>query len=282
MRWENAGKEQLKEILQFLTPREYSCVSLTSRLHTGGIPFWPGRKVQILICRDDNASIQGIVYIENTGLLFPVLPSSRAEGRLIRSLFEKIKLPPKKIHTCMGKNSDVEPLEKLLPGKPISFDYYLMTEGGPRRPQVYNESGLIVRRADPSHAHLLFPLQKGYEKEEVLVRPEHFDEERSFRLFKKALSEHIFYLGLLGETAVTKAGTNAIGFYWNQLGGVYTLPRYRSRGYAKEVTRHLLGEISKQGKKAALFVKINNEPAIQLYKNLGFTIETDFRISYFR
>lgn len=282
MRWENAEKEHLKDVLQFLIPREYACASLTSRLHTGGIPVWPGRRVQILMCRDESRNVHGIVYIENTGMLFSALSPPCQDGRLIEQLFDKIKLPPRKIHTCMGQKKDVEPIESKLPGKPIFIDYFLMAEEGPRAARRHGEKGLAVRRADQSHARLLFPLQEGYEKEEVLIRPEHFNPERCFRLLKKSLTEHIVYFGCLRETAVAKAGTNALGFSWYQLGGVYTLPQYRSRGYGREVTLYLLDEISVKKKKATLFVKINNAPAIKLYRSLGFKIQTNFRISYFR
>lgn len=282
MMWENAEKENLKDVLQFLIPREYACSSLTSRLHTGGIPVWPGRKVQILMCRDENRNIHGIVYLENTGMLFSALSSSCIDDRLIEQLFGKMKLPPGKIHTCMGVKKDVEPIEKKLPGKPVFIDYFLMAEEVPRTARTYGESSLTVRRADQSHTKLLFPLQEGYEKEEVLIRPEHFNAERCFRLLKKALTKHIVYFGCLGGTAVAKAGTNALGFLWYQLGGVYTLPQYRNRGYGKEVTRYLLDEISEKKKKATLFVKINNAPAIKLYRSLGFRIQTNFRISYYR
>jgi ribosomal protein S18 acetylase RimI-like enzyme len=44
----------------------------------------------------------------------------------------------------------------------------------------------------------------------------------------------------------------------------------------------LLGRIATDHKNASLFVKMENAPAITMYRNIGFAVEDRFRISYYR
>ena len=50
-------------------------------------------------------------------------------------------------------------------------------EAGARHPVLRPDPpGLNVRKADPYDADLLFPMQKCYELEEVVISPVHFNE----------------------------------------------------------------------------------------------------------
>ena len=82
--------------------------------------------------------------------------------------------------------------------------------------------------------------------------------------------------------AVAKAGTNAQGKNYFQLGGVFCREEFRNRRIAFFVIQHLLQYIHSCEKKASLFVKVKNEPAKKLYKNLGFTETGKYGISYFQ
>ncbi|HUP45044.1 MAG TPA: GNAT family N-acetyltransferase [Thermoanaerobaculia bacterium] len=56
-----------------------------------------------------------------------------------------------------------------------------------------------------------------------------------------------------------------------QLMGVWTHPRFRRRGLAREMLREVCGHLFRKGKAVTLFVNDFNEPAIALYESLGFT-----------
>ncbi|MEM0262698.1 MAG: GNAT family N-acetyltransferase [Nitrososphaerota archaeon] len=56
------------------------------------------------------------------------------------------------------------------------------------------------------------------------------------------------------------------------IGGVFTREKYRGRGYAKAVTSALTREAAFSGAIAGLHVEADNEPAIKVYKNLGYQI----------
>jgi Predicted acetyltransferase len=56
------------------------------------------------------------------------------------------------------------------------------------------------------------------------------------------------------------------------VGDVYTRPEYRGRGNAKAVTSAITREAIVSGAMASLHVKANNEPAIKVYRSLGYII----------
>jgi len=55
-----------------------------------------------------------------------------------------------------------------------------------------------------------------------------------------------------------------------QLMGVWTDPRFRRRGLAKETLREVIGHLFRKGKTVTLFVNDFNTGAIALYESLGF------------
>ena len=98
--------------------------------------------------------------------------------------------------------------------------------------------------------------------------------------FSLTIGKMVYFIVEKGS-AVAKAGSNAQGFSYIQIGGVYTVETKRNEGYGAEVLKFLISKIIKKGKKACLFVKKDNSPAIQLYTKVGFSIRDAFRISYF-
>jgi len=56
------------------------------------------------------------------------------------------------------------------------------------------------------------------------------------------------------------------------IGGVFTRKEYRGRGYAKAVTSALTMEAVASGAPAGLHVEVDNEPAISIYRRLGYRI----------
>ncbi|MCK5198965.1 MAG: GNAT family N-acetyltransferase, partial [Spirochaetales bacterium] len=68
----------------------------------------------------------------------------------------------------------------------------------------------------------------------------------------------------------------------NQIGGVYTKPEYRNRGISTLLMQMLLNGIHKSGKKAVLYVKKGNKPALALYRKLGFRIIDEYSAYYIK
>jgi predicted GNAT family acetyltransferase len=166
----------------------------------------------------------------------------------------------------------------------LSIDYHLMgLERGEYRPPVEEPEpeGLRLREAGPPDARGLYPLQRDYELEEVLIEPGHFDPPTCLANLRKTLRRQVVILAELDGRPVSKAGTNARGFDADQIGGVFTVEGQRGRGLARRVMVVLLERIFREKSLASLFVKKQNPAAVALYRRLGFRVLEDFRISYF-
>ena len=93
----------------------------------------------------------------------------------------------------------------------------------------------------------LYPLQRDYELEEVLIEPGHFDPQTCLANLRSTLRRQIVILAEQDGRPVSKAGTNARGFDADQIGGVFTVEGQRGRGLARRVMvapagAHLPGE----------------------------------------
>ncbi len=129
----------------------------------------------------------------------------------------------------------------------------------------------------------LFELQKSYEQEEVVPDCFNFDEDLCRLRFLNSLRSQ-FVLALKNEENqfVAKAGTNALGFKFVQLGGIFTKKEFRGRRYAKFLLQVLLFRLLKIHKAVVLFVKKQNIPANKLYNSLSFKKISDYSIAYFK
>ena len=132
---------------------------------------------------------------------------------------------------------------------------------------------------------MLFELQKQYELEEVVPSCLTFDEDLCrLRLANSFRTQYI--LALLKnecdkEIIVSKAGTNAVGMKYAQIGGVFTQAEYRGRGFCSFLMGVLMFKIVKMHCIPVLFVKKQNEVAVKLYESLGFKKVSDYTIGYF-
>ena len=142
--------------------------------------------------------------------------------------------------------------------------------------------GLRIRPADGRDLGSLFPLQRDYELEEVVVFPERFSEQSCRLHLRDTLRRQLVVVAELDGRPVAKAGTNARGFQVDQIGGVFTEERLRGSGIAARVMSDLLERIFRSKPMVSLFVKRTNLPAIALYRKLGFRSLDSYRITYFR
>lgn len=129
----------------------------------------------------------------------------------------------------------------------------------------------------------LLELQKSYEQEEVV--PECFDFDEDFcrlRFFNSLRTQFVLALKNEENQFVAKAGTNAMGFKFVQLGGIFTQKDFRGRHFAKYLLQVLLFRLLKIHKSVVLFVKKQNVPASKLYNSLSFKKISDYSIAYFK
>ncbi|MQL55302.1 GNAT family N-acetyltransferase [Acidianus ambivalens] len=156
-----------------------------------------------------------------------------------------------------------------------------------------NEESKFVLFIEPKWSQLLdFPNMKIYP--EILMtcdKPSVFrrenvrrlgieDKEEIFALYGQGLGNVI--LQLLSENKTTAYGLFldnhlvSAAYTWIELenvaviGGVLTKEEFRNMGLATSVVSMLTEDLTKRGKVASLYVREDNNPAIHVYKKIGF------------
>lgn len=298
-------EEDLASCVAFLSERERRCVSLMSNFINDGKPVLPiGRKIRALIRFSETpmSPIDGIILVTNNGILLHCIREHVELGRYSPVIARFLSRIP--IRCIIGDREHSLFLESFLSGKPArEVDYRLMvydpdckSDGmekasgdradrtadariePPTLPKV--PAGIEFARCTVEDTERLLPLQESYEKEEVAPPGDPVDREATRINLRLNLGKQRIFMALDGDRAIAKAGTNALGLAWVQLGGVFTEPEWRGRGIASALVRHIARLETEAGKNIALFVKLTNEPARRAYDRSGFKPDTFFRISY--
>lgn len=281
--------ESLAACLEFLKTREHRAISLASNLAPEGKlrTTGPGIRDCFALSGDGSGAIDGLILLTSTGILLHCLD----EGAESCADLVSRRLAPARIRCILGAEPGTGFLESLVGSRANrKIDYRLMTLTSSPREAVPDEDfealstdsqELCIRRCGISDAPVLLPLQEGYEREEVVPPGDSFSREACLANLSRTLSSQFVFAAFVGRDPAAKAGTNAQGISWNQLGGVYTVPSWRGQGLASALVRHVAGERMKAGKKIALFVKIRNESAIHVYEKVGFTPDIPFTILYY-
>jgi len=278
-------RDNFTACLDFLKEREYRCISLTSHLAEDGVPSFPAEKVRHLVffAESPGSIIDGVILITTTNILLHCFHENidpKPYSPLIAHFLSRTK-----VRCIIGCQKDSLFLETLIGREPFrAVDYQLMTlenlgENG-ISPKVDGGS-INLRQAGLGDIEQISPLQEGYEKEEVIPPGDPFDPEVMKALLKKSVETQFIYVAVTNGKIVAKAGTNALGLNWDQIGGVYTIPDWRNRGLAASLVQHTARERMGKGRKIALFVKLTNIPAQKAYEKSGFQRNIFFRISYY-
>lgn len=267
----------------------------------------------------ENKCFCALFFIKNKSTLFHYIPESTLniiKNEEIENI-ENQNLKKNKIKNiisdfinnlnlfCIYGNSDgTKYLEKLINQKIIKInDYFLMlhnkekiaeieknTEKTEKNKKIKNNSKIInnlnIKKCTINDVDLLLELERGYRKEEVQIT-EHDENDAIIKyILNNSLNNQIIYSlienRIVSENAIAKAGTNACGKEYFQIGGVYCKKEYRGKGNCFAVMFHLIKNIYELNKKPVLFVKETNERAKHLYEQLGFYQTGNFRISYFQ
>lgn len=262
----------------FIEPYEETCVFLSSYLRRGS-------KHLYLISKKENpqktGDLHGVIYIESS--VFHCIPfldeiNFLEFQRGLSPLFQEIK--------CIsGEAKGTDYIINLLKdkfGEPYQTNHYnLMTASAVQNPpeDLCNDDQII--RCTENDMEELLAIQKKYMNEEVAPFGKKASDAEVAMGLRQILKNQLCLALYSDDEIVAKANTNAIGENWIQLGGIYTHPLYRRNGYAWQLISAILRRTSKAGKKAALFVKDINVPAMELYKKIGFTNSGLYTIGYY-
>ena len=278
--------EDLSSCIAFLAGRERRCISLMSDFISDGAPTLPGgRKIRALVRFSETPMlpVDGIILVTGNGILLHCIRENIELGRYSPAIARFLSRIP--VRCVIGDRDHSLFLESFLPGKPSrEVDYRLMVyepdASGAAGSRPEPPAGIEFARCTALDTERLLPLQESYEKEEVVPPGDPVDREAVKIALRANLGKQRIFMAREGDRAVAKAGTNALGLAWVQLGGVFTEPEWRGRGIAASLVSHIANLETEAGKRIALFVKLTNEPARRAYDRAGFKPDTFFRISY--
>ena len=259
----------------FLEPHESTCVTLCSYVRKKKL-----EKVYVIT----DSQIKGIIYSDKT-LLYCIPEADKLED-LVPTL--TVFLKDKQV-SCMNGEAlagevILQALQKLDHVPYQTNHYNVMTlEGNPLSPpEALSCDDEIKRCTDPQNdTELLLPLQKMYMAKEVAPAGKQVTDLEAGAQLKSILKDQLCFALYSDGEVVAKANTNAIGFNYVQLGGVYTHPLYRKNYYAWNLVYTICTRVLKTDRKLSLFVKEKNNPAHSLYERIGFAKAGRYMIAYF-
>ena len=275
-KWFKAGKTPSPEIEEFFRERESFCVSACDRYFNRKSP-----QNHLWYLKDERHKVTALL-LHSRSALFPVfggiekMPVPRFMGGFLRTF---------PIHLVQGLKKDVMLMESVLNLRGYrcleSFDYFLMELKTAPQPVRSGPPGLQFRVPVREDLDQLFDLQAGYEKEEVLPKGAVFSPVSCKLSLEGIFARERMLVAELDGRLVGKVNTNARSFSRYQIGGVYVLPSYRGRGIGLNMAAAFAEMLAAEGWKLTLFVKQQNAAALSIYKHIGFSIQDDYRISYY-
>lgn len=116
----------------------------------------------------------------------------------------------------------------------------------------------------------LVPACAAMHKEEVGIDPLERDATGYRERIRELIEARRSVIRTVDSTIATKCEYSAVTATAVQLMGVWTHPRFRRQGLARELLIEVCGHLLRRGKSVTLFVNDFNRPAIELYEALGF------------
>jgi predicted GNAT family acetyltransferase len=293
MRWKRVGPNEARLVRDFLVKREGTCAATAARFKElaacGLAAEAPGAAwVGFTVDAEGNACAASLVVTMKSGLVSVVLddPEHPANRRALSRL-----LTGRRISSIQGLAPDVRLAEKARErafkpfdptvADPIDYSLMRLETEPPAEAFAAGPEGLVVRRAFAADAERLFPLQAAYELEEVLPKGGAFNPAAARLSFERALRDRLILYATADGKVVGKAGTNASGYAYDQIGGVFVDPEHRGRGIATRLIAELTALLAARGRKSVLFVKKRNAGAVKAYERAGFALGEDYRITYY-
>lgn len=266
----------------WLADEEWRHVALTSRLKNAGEVARFGQIADgRLWIRHQGTRIDGAFYISRYGVVLSAFDRHAVTQSDNDFLQKVLRTRRDRLFSIIGMENRVLDVEMQIGGTAPDVEGYRMFTGDSLPVNtIESPPELTIHRATPVDLDLLWPLEKAYQIEEVLRAGNQLDEQSSRRYFLSTLKSQEIYFAKLGSRAVAKAGTNARGWKYDQIGGVFVIPELRGCGFARIVMNRLLEAIAASDRLPCLFVKNSNTPALNLYRKLSFTDRGPFRISY--
>lgn len=282
MIWKPVGRDSGGRLIDWLEIDEWKHTTLSAKIkNNGGVPIFGRIADGRLWIRNVDRHIDGVLYISRYGVVLPAfdnIENDDSEKTFLKRIFTSQR---DNLFSIIGMESRVRYIESFIPDSPQDAESYRMLTLIDPPDTIESDLDITIKKATAADFTFLWSLERGYQTEEVLRKGSRLNERFAKQRFMETLKAHVVYGLWTGGKAVAKAQTNARGWTYEQIGGVYVEPKHRKKGYGRAVVKALISDIHRRNKGACLFVKKANLPALRLYENLGFQDKESFRISYY-
>lgn len=273
----------LDSFLTFAKIFEYKSISLISRMYQNRKITIPSRTSAKIFCEVTDSIpnlVLNVLMITSGGILIPMFSETPPSGPVIQEMLKLITDYKKNIFCILGVSKDIKTVNNFLGYSLLSkIEYVLLKEDKSTIFEI-DKTFFKIKKAKKRDALQLFPLEKEYLLEEVLIGDSKLNQKAALINLQKTCNTQSVFYALSGKEIIAKVNTNGNGIGYNQIGGVYTKPEYRNKGISTWLMKILLNRIHLSGKKAVLYVKKENKPALALYKKLGFRIIDEYSAFY--
>jgi len=264
---EAVTESSLQEAIAFLRKYEDFSLFLLGNLETHGhkLTFAPNSGNFKLVRH--RGKIVAIFCLTRRGNL--LVQSELSDRRLSEKILTACQAEDLPILGLLGPWDFCQHLWNLFKEKAIIINDNLITKN-----ILYTLDPSKQMISDEPHVRLLlpgdYPQWKRLRIEYLEGLPSDLSEEQNHELFLEKVKNKISWGYFLQEQLVAMADLNAKAMDLGQVGGVYTVPSFRKKGFARSVMRQLIIDAKNihQIRKLIIFTGENNHPARKLYESL--------------
>lgn len=241
-----------------------------TNLNTYGLGAHHPRAISAWVMKDRNR-ITDVLTWSQGGMVFPCCPNApwEAAAKLLQG---------QEVLGFLGEGAQVTTLRRALGfTQTAKLDAiepsFLLTLADLKRP---DDAGLTLHPLGAAPQDLIIAWRAAYEVETMNIAENHALDSAT-RQVRKAIATDSHRVLMRNGQPVAMTGFNAVLPEIVQIGGVFTPPEYRGRGYAKAaVAQHLL-EAAVDGVTEAV-LSAANDAAARVYSALGFERTGEFAL----
>ncbi len=274
----SSNTELFYKTQQFLIPYERFCCNIAVLLKV--------TPENVFAIVDDNKDISGVFSYTRGGSLHCCFPSVNDNiENLLLQFFKQ-----NKISCIVAEKSLMQNVHKALRLAKYSIKekrHFIFMEQK-QNSIIYTEKafnapykmGLYNANEHSEYEKELFDLHLEYIKEEVLPPNKTIDLCAQRLTFAKILKHQEVYFLLNDNVPIAKAQTTVISEHYALLGGIFTLKKYRNKGFATLLVSALARHLNAKDKTCVLYVSDSNNSAIKCYNSAGFSSIGEYIIEY--
>lgn len=212
--------------------------------------------------------ISGLAYLSSTGILMPIVKTSRA----LEDLTEMARRNPSAIRVVVGERRQVGELWSRLEALGLRARLIRDQLGySVSRTEYFSErDSLELERATQLHLDQVVAASAAMAREEAHDDPQ----QRNPELFRHRISERLTrgrdFVHLVNGQLVFKCNVAAISPLGGQIEGIYTVPHHRRNRIGQRGTAAVTAWVLERAERAVLLVNEDNRPARLLYEALGY------------